>query len=113
MVAESVLAIVLAVAIAVERIVEVIKPLYLRAKNAVLKRNDEECTRTEKIIMTVLVGPILCIIGGVGISISGISATVQQILCGLIASIGSNVIHTLLNIIVAFKNAAEGLSNRE
>jgi len=110
---ESVLANVLAVAIAVERLVEVIKPFYLKAKNAFLKHNDEECTKTEKIIMTVLVGPFICIVGGVGINISGVSAVGQQVLCGLIASIGSNVIHTLLNIVVAFKDIAEGFCPRK
>lgn len=110
---ETISAIVLAVAIAVERLVEVVKPLYLRVKNTILKREYRECTKTEKIIMTVLIGPVLCIIGGIGLDIAGIPVAASQILCGLVASIGSNVIHTILNLIIAFKDAAEGLKPKE
>lgn len=110
---EAVFTVILAVAIAVERLVEVVKPLYLKAKNLLLKRNDEECTKTEKIVMTVLIGPVLCIIGEISISISGFPAIVQQVLCGLVASIGSNAIHAILGLIVAFKDAAESLKKDE
>ena len=111
---ETVLTIILAVAIAVERLVEVVKPLYLRVKNTILKREYRECTKTEKIIMTVLIGPVLCIISGIGIDIPGITepVIVQAILTGLFASIGSNVIHTLLGLVVAFKDAAEGIKQK-
>lgn len=104
---ESVLTLVLAAAIATERLVEVIKPLYLKVKNYFGKYI--ECSKTEKIIMSVLAGPILCIIAGIGIDIPGVSTLVQAILTGLFASIGSNVIHTLLSLVVAFKDAAEGI----
>ncbi|MEN6313269.1 MAG: hypothetical protein ABFD25_03355 [Clostridiaceae bacterium] len=106
---ESVLTLVLAVAIAIERLVEVIKPLYLKIKNYFGKYI--ECSKTEKIIMSVLVGPTLCIISGIGIDIPGIAepVIVRAILTGLFASIGSNVIHTLLSLVVAFKDAAEGI----
>lgn len=106
---ESILSIVLAVAIATERVVEIIKPLYLRAKNVILKRNDEECTKTEKIIMSVLTGPAICLILGMTADIPEIPTVVQSILLGLFASVGSNVIHTIISTITALKDATEGL----
>jgi hypothetical protein len=109
---ETVLTIVLAVAIATERLVEVVKPLYLKLKNKF--GSFAECTKAEKIIMTVLISPVLCIISGIGIDIPGITepVIVQAILTGLFASIGSNVIHTLLGLVVAFKDAAEGIKQK-
>lgn len=110
----TILTIVLAVAVATERVVEIIKPLYLSIKKHFCKLADE-CTKTEKIIMSVLTGPMLCIIGGIGIDIPGIAepAIVQAILTGLFASIGSNAIHTILSLVVAFKDAAEGIKDSQ
>jgi hypothetical protein len=106
---ENILTIVLAVAIATERFVEVVKSIYLKIKNHF--GSFEECTKAEKIIMSVLVGPALCIVSGIGIDIPGIAepVIVQAIFTGLFASIGSNVIHTLLGLVVAFKDAAESI----
>jgi Na+-translocating ferredoxin:NAD+ oxidoreductase RnfA subunit len=106
---ESVLALILAVAIAIERIVEIIKPVYLKAKNAVLKKQYPECTRTEKIIMSVITGPAICLALGLTADVPGIPAAAQSILLGLIASVGSNVIHTLISTITAIKDATESL----
>ena len=107
----TVLTIVLAVAIAIERVMEIVKPLYLKVKNAFAKQVYKECDKTEKIIMTVLLGPVLCIAGGIGIDIPGITepVIVQAVLTGLFASIGSNVLHILLSIVIAIKNATEGI----
>lgn len=102
---KSILTVLLAVAIATERLLEVIKPLYLKIKNYF--GSYTECTKSEKIIMSVVTGPLLCIIAGIGIDIPGVSHIVQAILTGLFASIGSNVIHSLLSLVVAFKDAAE------
>lgn len=110
----TVLTVILAVAIATERLVEVVKPLYLKLKNRFAKTVFIECTKTEKIIMSVLIGPALCIVSGIGIDIPGIAepVIVQAILTGLFASIGSNVIHALLGLVVAFKDAAEGIKQK-
>lgn len=110
---ESILTIVLAVAIAIERLVEVIKPLYLKVKNYITKRNDSECTKTEKIIISIATGVVLCLIGGIGLDIPAIPIIVSQILCGLAASIGSNAIHAILGLIVAFKDAAEKIKSEQ
>jgi hypothetical protein len=106
---ETVLTVVLAVAIAVERVVEIIKPLYLRAKNTIVKKEYLECTKTEKIIMSVLVGPAICLTLGLTVSAPEMPAVIQSILLGLFASIGSNVIHTIISTITALKDATEGL----
>ena len=106
---ETVLTLVLAAAVAIERVVEVIKPLYLKVKRLFTKRDDIECTKTEKIVISVFAGPILCIVGGVKFDIPELSVIAQQVLIGLFASIGSNAIHALLSIVLAFKNGAEGL----
>lgn len=105
------LTIILAVAIAVERVIEVIKPLYLQVKNKLFGKEYPECSKTEKIVMTILLGPVMCIIAQVGIDIPKVNeaAVIQYILAGLLASTGSNVIHALLNIVVALKDAAEGI----
>lgn len=107
----TVLTIILAVAIAVERVIEVIKPLYLQIKNKLLGKEYQECSKTEKIVMTILLGPVMCIIAQIGIDIPKVNeaAVIQYILAGLVSSMGSNVIHALLNIVVALKDAAEGI----
>jgi predicted histidine transporter YuiF (NhaC family) len=106
---ESVLTLVLAVAIATERVVEVIKPLYLKVKNFLTKNNYSECDKTEKIIMSVLAGPVICVVLGIGINISGIPVIAQSILLGLFASVGSNAIHLIITTLTALKDATEGL----
>jgi len=101
--------------IAVERAVTVIKPLYLKIKNAFVKKQSEECTKTEKEILTILVGPAVCIVSGFGIDIPGVneSTLIQQAIAGLIASLGSNVLHALMSIILAIKDSAESIKKPE
>jgi hypothetical protein len=103
------LGIVAATAVAVERGVTVIKPLYLKVKNTFAKTPATECTKTEKEIITVILGPVICIVAQIGIDIPGVTenAYVQYVLAGLLASLGSNVLHALLSIILAIKNSAE------
>ena len=109
---ESVLIIVLAVAIATERVVEVIKPLYLKAKNFFTKKDYAECDKTEKIFMSVLTGPVICVALGIGINIPGIPIIAQSILLGLFASIGSNAVHLIMTTLSALKDATEGLKTK-
>jgi hypothetical protein len=105
---ESVLTLVLAVAIATERVVEVIKPLYLKVKNFITKKEYLECDKTEKIIMSVMAGPVICIVLGIGIDVP-MPAIAQSILLGLFASAGSNAIHLIITTLAALKDATEGL----
>lgn len=109
---------ILAVATAVERLVEVVKPLYLRIKNFFTKKADGELTKTEKITMTIIIGPVLTIVAGaLGVRevspLDGVSPIAQWIMIGLFASFGSNIIHPVIGLIAAFKEAAEGLKNKE
>lgn len=108
---------ILAVAIAVERLVELVKPLYLQAKNTLLQKKSTELLATEKIVITIILGPMLAVVGGaLGVRevspLVGISPIAQQIIIGLLASFGSNVIHPLIGLVVAIKNAAEGLKDK-
>jgi hypothetical protein len=41
------------------------------------------------------------------------STIVQQLLAGLIASLGSNVLHALMSIVLAIKDSAEGIDKTE
>ena len=105
------LGIIVATAIALERLVEVIKPLYLQIKSAVFGKVFKECLSEEKKIMTIILGPVMCIVARVGIDIPAVSEAViiQYILAGLVASLGSNVLHALLSIVLAIKNNAENI----
>ena len=107
----TVLTIILAVAIAVERVAGGIKPLYLQVKNTFAKRKYLECSKVEKEVLTILLGPVMCIIAQIGIDIPQVNeaAVIQYILAGLVASLGSNTLHALLNIVLAVKNNAEGI----
>jgi len=111
----AVSAILLAVAVGLERLIEVVKPLYLQIKNKISKVQYEECSKAEKIIMSIILGPVLCILAQIGIDVPYVNegALIQYILAGLLASLGSNVLHVVLSIIVAIKDAAEALSHRE
>jgi hypothetical protein len=106
---ETILLIVLSVAVATERLTEVVKPLYLKIKNIITKKQEEECTKTEKTIMAILIGIILALISGVNLGITGMPIILQQIMIGLFASFGSGFIHTIINLVIAFKEQAEGI----
>jgi hypothetical protein len=109
------LSIILGAAVASERATELIKPLYLKIKNQYSKTQYAECTKTEKEVMTILVAPLICIVARIGIDLPGLneSTIVQQLLAGLIASLGSNVLHALMSIVLAIKDSAEGIDKTE
>lgn len=109
---QAILMVVLAVAVAVERTAEIVKPLYLNLKNKLGIARYTECTKTEKVIITVLLGPIMCVVGGLNLGITEPPLLIQSVLMGLIASLGSNTIHALLSTVVAVKDAAEGIKRK-
>jgi hypothetical protein len=111
----TMLGVLLGVSVAVERAAEIIKPLYLKIINNYLKTPRTECTKIEKEIMSILLGPVICIVAQVGIDLPGISEAniIQQILAGLVASLGSNVLHALMSIILAIKNSAETVNTTD
>lgn len=105
--------VILAAAVAVERAAEVIKPFYLKIKNRFTKVKYTECSKLEKEIMSILLGPAICIAAQVGVDLPSIgeSAVLGQVLAGLAASLGSNFLHTVLSIALAIKNGAEIVKN--
>lgn len=106
---ESIMFIILSVAVATERLTEVVKPLYLKVKNTITKKQDAECNKTEKTIMAILIGIILALMSSVNLGITGMPIILQQIMIGLLASFGSGFIHTIINLVIAFKEQAEGI----
>lgn len=97
------------VAVIVERVTEILKPVYLKAKNKIFKKEYTECSKTEKITLTILFSVFICISLGIRIEIPGITKTIlfQEILAGLISSFGSNILHMLLTILTGLKNTVE------
>lgn len=103
------------VAVAVERATEVLKPVYLKIKNKVFKKDQTECTKEEKNILSIILGVLICIIMHIGVDIPGINETsvIQQILAGLISSFGSNVLHVALSILTGVKDTTEARAIRK
>jgi hypothetical protein len=104
---ETILGILVLLAASVERLAEVVKPLYLKIKKLITKKEYAECDKSEKYIISIVIGVILGLVSGVNLGIAGVPITVQQIGAGLIASLGSNFIHTLVTLFTAFKDQAE------
>ena len=109
----SLLGVLLAVSIGLERLVEFIKPFYLQLKTAVTGKKYPECTPAEKRNMAILLGPVLCILAQIGIDLPQVNeaAIIQYILAGLVASLGSGTLHALYSIVVAIQKNAENLRN--
>ena len=107
----------LTVAITVERLTELVKPLFLKAKSILKKKNYTDLTGSEKIAITIITGPVLTLVAGaLGVQevspFLGAPPVVQQILIGLFASFGSNMLHPLIGLVAAFKDAAESLKDK-
>ena len=109
------LGVIASVAVAVERATEVLKPFYLKAKNKLFKKDFGECTKAEKNMITIILGTLICIIAEVGVDIPGVNeaSIIQKILAGLIASFGSNVLHTILSILTGIKDTTEARAARK
>jgi hypothetical protein len=103
-----------AVAVVAERITEILKPSYLSLKNKIFKKEQSECTKLEKIAMTILFSVLICVLTGIGIDIPGISEKkiLQEILAGLVSSFGSNILHMLLSVLTGVKNVIEASNIR-
>ena len=109
----SLLGILLAVSIGLERLIVFIQPFYLLIKQVVLGKVYEECTPAEKRNMAILLGPVLCILAQIGIDLPQVNeaAVIQYILAGLVASLGSGTLHALYSIVVAIQKNTEALKN--
>jgi hypothetical protein len=97
----------------VEAVSELVKTPYLQGKNAVLvaynKPKVTELSAYEKRVITVILSLIICVGAGFGIDIPSWQEPVlmQYIIAGIFASLGSNVLHLLLSIGIAIKDAIE------
>lgn len=102
------------VAVAVERITEILKPAYLIVKKRALKKEQSECTKVEKNTLILLLSIFICIIMHIKIDIPGIteSGSIQEILAGLVSSFGSSILHTLVTILSGVKNTIESRTER-
>lgn len=101
--------IIASIAVIVERVTEIFKPIYLKIKNGFMKTEQTECTKLEKTIITIIISPIVCLLMQFGIDIPILDEplAVQQILAGMIASFGSNVLHITLSILTGIKDTTE------
>lgn len=97
------------VAVAAERATEVLKPIYLSVKNKIFKKDQTECTKLEKITMTILLCNLICIVMGISLGIPGIpnASILQNILAGLVSSFGSNILHIVINILSGVQVSVE------
>lgn len=107
----TLLGILLAVSVALERLIVFIQPFYLQIKSVLLARKYTECTAAEKRNMAILLGPVLCVLTKIGIDLPQVNeaAVIQYILAGLVASLGSGTLHSLYSIVVAIQKNAESL----
>jgi cobalamin biosynthesis protein CobD/CbiB len=109
----TLLGVLLAVSIALERLIVFIQPFYLQIKAVILGKTYTECTAAEKRNMAILLGPVLCILAQIGIDLPQINeaAIIQYMLAGLVASLGSGTLHAIYSIVVAIQKNAENLKN--
>lgn len=97
----------------VEAVSEIVKTPYLQLKNVILqaykKPSATELTKYEKRIISVILSLIICISARFGIDIPAWEepALLQFIIAGIFASLGSNILHMLLSIAIAVKEAIE------
>jgi ABC-type polysaccharide/polyol phosphate export permease len=97
----------LVTAIGVERITEIVKNFYLPVKSKVLKKEYTVITPQEKQFISLCVSIVICLSLGIGFNIPGVleSLLVQQLLAATVASVGSNMIHSILGVIIAIKKS--------
>lgn len=106
-----------ALSLAVERAMEVVKIGYLKIKKRVFpKKESTELAPNEKIVLTIAVSIAGVFIGGnsVVLQIPGVillPLPLQQVITGLIISIGSGILHTAYEMFVAIKSNMESAQN--
>lgn len=96
-----------ALATSVERLVQIGKPIYLQLKNRIIKKEYKDITGYEKETLAVVISIGACILTQFKIEIPGINTPVmlQYILTGLITSLGSGLLHNLVNLVIAIKDS--------
>lgn len=96
----------LVVAMGIERVTEILKKFYIPIYNKIFKTEKVDMSIAEKQFLSLVIGLASCIALEIGIDIPNVNELpiVQQILAGTVASIGSNMIHSILGVVVAIKN---------
>jgi hypothetical protein len=108
-----------ALSLAVERSMEVVKIGYLKIKGIIFPKSScANLTANEKIILTIATSIIGVFLVGASVvlpipGVTKLPMFMQQIITGLIISIGSGVLHTLYGMFVAVKNNMEGTQNSD
>lgn len=103
--------------LAVERSMEVVKIGYLKIKKGIFPKLEcTELSANEKIVLTIAVSIASIFIGGQSLvlQIPGVillPMALQQVVTGLIISIGSGVLHTLYTMFIGIKNNIEAAQN--
>lgn len=106
-----------ALSLAIERSMEVVKIGYLKIKKYIFpKAACEDVTPNEKIILTIATSIAAVFIAGesVVLQIPGViilPLPLQQVITGLVISVGSGVLHTLYGMFIAIKNNIETSQN--
>ncbi len=98
-----------ALSVAAERATEVFKPIFLSVKNKIFKTNAPECSKPEKVFISMIFGVLIAIAVQVGIDIPAVNETPveQQVFAGLVSSFGSNILHMMLSILTGVKDSRE------
>lgn len=98
-----------AVSVAAERATEIFKPIFLILRNKLLKTNAPECSKPEKVFISMIFGVLIAIAVQVGIDIPAVNETPveQQVFAGLVSSFGSNILHMVLSILTGVKDSRE------
>jgi hypothetical protein len=98
-----------AVSVAAERATEVFKPIFLGLRNKIFKTNAPECSKPEKVFMSMIFGVLIAMAVQVGIDIPSVTETPveQQVFAGLVSSFGSNILHIVLSILTGVKDTRE------
>ncbi len=113
----SILGMASGLSLAIERAMEAVKIGYLKIKNVIFpKLNYTEITVNEKIILTIGTSIAAIFIGGSALvlpipGVLSLPLWLQQVITGLIISMGSGILHTAFVIFKSIKDNIESASN--
>ena len=96
--------------VVVERITQVTKPIYMKVKNNMFKTDGKELEPIEKECISIIVGIGLCLISNTGIQLSNVNQYIQCILAGVISSLGSNILHSVISMLQIIKTNMDSKS---
>jgi len=95
------------IAVVVERTTQLIKPIYMKIKNKIMIKQVEELSAMEKETISIVVGILLCLLSNTGVPLSNQTEYINCIIAGLISSLGSNVLHSIIAMLTITKTNME------